>query len=138
MPHQHEAGMGDRRIGQQPFHVGLTIGGQVAEGRRHGRDERQCRPQSDRDVQPRSGRALTSVSSPARSSASRASSTNAAPLEATDRKPATSAGAPSNTSGHQKWNGTTDSLNASPINRNSRPPTHDGLERRPGGRGPAD
>src|SRR4029078_12603197 len=36
-------------------------------------------------------------------------------VEATDRNASTSAEAPSNTSGHQKWNGTAESLNARPT-----------------------
>ncbi len=39
----------------------------------------------------------------------------AAPFEATERNASTSAEAPSNTSGHQKWNGTAESLNARPT-----------------------
>jgi hypothetical protein len=53
----------------------------------------------------------------------RAVSANAADFDATERNAATSAAAPSNTSGHQKWNGTADSLNASPIRMNSVPRT---------------
>jgi len=39
----------------------------------------------------------------------------AAAFEATDKNASTSADAPSNTSGHQKWNGTAESLNARPT-----------------------
>ena len=39
----------------------------------------------------------------------------AAAFDATDRNASTSADAPSNTSGHQKWNGTAESLNARPT-----------------------
>ena len=56
--------------------------------------------------------AFTSGSMPASVRLRRASRARAAALDATDRKPATSAEAPSNTSGHQKWNGTAASLNA--------------------------
>ena len=37
--HHHIAGMGDGGVGQQPFDVGLTVGGQVAEGARDGRQK---------------------------------------------------------------------------------------------------
>ena len=47
--------------------------------------------------------------------ASRTSSPSAAAFEATERNAATSAVAPSKTSGAQKWNGTADSLNATPT-----------------------
>src|SRR5438034_4196881 len=58
---------------------------------------------------------------PASDSNSRAVNTSAAPFDATDRNAATSAAAPSNTSGHQKWNGTADSLNASPARMKTNP-----------------
>src|SRR4051812_43838609 len=45
----------------------------------------------------------------------RSSSTSPAPLLATERNVVTSMLAPSNTSGHQKWNGTADTLNPSPT-----------------------
>src|SRR5687768_18244054 len=45
----------------------------------------------------------------------RSSSTRPAPLLATDRNVVTSMLAPSNTSGHQKWNGTADTLKPSPT-----------------------
>src|SRR5262245_43533745 len=50
------------------------------------------------------------TSRPASISTKRPSSATAAPFDATDRNPATSADAPSNTSGHQKWNGNAASL----------------------------
>ena len=56
--------------------------------------------------------------SPAASSVStRSSSTRAAPFEATDRNVVTSMLAPSNTSGHQKWNGTAEILKPTPTIR---------------------
>ena len=48
-------------------------------------------------------------------------SATAAAFDATDRNPATSAAAPSNTSGHQKWNGTAASLNPSPTRMRPNP-----------------
>src|SRR5687768_1745575 len=45
----------------------------------------------------------------------RSSSTRPAPLLATERNVVTSMLAPSNTSGHQKWNGTADTLKPSPT-----------------------
>src|SRR5688572_3630612 len=48
-------------------------------------------------------------------------SATAAAFDATDRNPATSAAAPSNTSGHQKWNGTAASLNPSPARTHTTP-----------------
>src|SRR3712207_5014576 len=45
----------------------------------------------------------------------RSSSTSPAPLLATERNVVTSMLAPSNTSGHQKWNGTAEILNPTPT-----------------------
>src|SRR5262245_16518830 len=59
----------------------------------------------------------------ARRNRNRAVSASAADLDATDRNAPTSAAAPSNTSGHQKWNGTADSLNPSPTSTHTAPPT---------------
>ena len=50
----------------------------------------------------------------------------AAPFDATERKPATSAGAPSKTSGHQKWNGTAAILKAMPTSTKSVPRSNTG------------
>src|SRR6188474_2568472 len=54
-------------------------------------------------------------SAPESAQQNRTSSPNAPALDATDKNPATSADAPSNASGHQKWKGTSDNLNASPT-----------------------
>jgi hypothetical protein len=56
----------------------------------------------------------------------RISTANPAALEAVDRKPATGVGAPSYTSGAQKWNGNKETLKANPastrkMNPNSAP-----------------
>ena len=61
-------------------------------------------------------------SSTPRPKATRSSSATAAALLATERKAPTSAAAPSNTSGHQKWKGTAESLKARPT-ANIRPPS---------------
>ena len=59
--------------------------------------------------------ALIPVGDTPRPKQTRSNSATAAALLATDRKPPISAAAPSKTSGHQKWNGTADSLNARPT-----------------------
>src|SRR5690242_6194605 len=56
-------------------------------------------------------------------SSTRSVSATAAAFDATDRNPATSAAAPSNTSGHQKWNGTAASLNPNPTSTQITPAT---------------
>src|ERR1051325_5345900 len=52
----------------------------------------------------------------------RTSTANPAALEAVDKKPATGVGAPSYTSGAQKWNGTMDTLNPIPTRTSARTP----------------
>src|SRR4029078_554025 len=59
----------------------------------------------------------------ARTIRNRADRASAAAFDATDRNAPTSAAAPSNTSGHQKWNGTAASLNPSPTSTQMTPAT---------------
>src|SRR5262249_47392509 len=59
----------------------------------------------------------------------RAVSPSAADFDATERKAPTSAAAPSKTSGHQKWNGTADSLNPRPTRTHTAPATTGGGRR---------
>jgi len=59
----------------------------------------------------------------ARTNRNRVVSARAAAFDATDRNAPTSAAAPVNTSGHQKWNGTAASLNPSPTSTHAAPTT---------------
>src|SRR5438132_13960675 len=69
---------------------------------------------------------------PASVKAKRPSNANAAPFDATDRNAATSAAAPSNTSGHQKWNGTAANLNPKPTRMRNVPSNSTGSNLAPG------
>ena len=53
----------------------------------------------------------------------RMSTANPAALDAVDRKPATGVGAPSYTSGAQKWNGKSETLKANPASTRKVTPT---------------
>ena len=107
------AHLGDRRIGEHPLQVRLQQGSQIAHdhGQEREHPEWECAGAPPRPP-------------PRRSSRRKAT---AAPLEAVERKATTGVGAPSYTSGVQRWAGTRDILKAMPARRKPAPASRTGF-----------